>query len=483
MSVDSKHPEYIDFLPDWQEMRHTFRGERAIKEARLIYLPATRGMVLDGMATGAPGWTSYEAYKTRAVYHNFVGEGVETLLGMMWMKPPTIELPEQMEEMRSKATVKGESLEMLLRRINEEQLITGRVGVMLDLPTGETFDTEILPYIVMYNAESIINWDDGASDELVFQNLNVVALDESEQERDETFQWQLEDKTRLLLLGEQSPNEGEGGGVYTQGLFKGSKATFDENLMITPTLRGRTLDKIPFVFINSKDITPDPDDPPLLDLANLCLAIYRTEADYRQSLFLQGQDTLVVSGSSGDDGDNFRTGAGAAIAVSADGGAEFIGVNSQGLGEQRQALDNDKALAAKKAGSLAQKGAQVESGDAMKIRFSATTASLTQIALTGAFGLENLLKIQAEWMGLNPDDVSVIPNLDFADVSMDPAGFKVLQEAVLLGLELSGESMHTLLVDAGMTNFTREEEQQKISDEPPRATSGIDVGIDEDSDA
>ncbi|MBD4208505.1 hypothetical protein GUH47_21445, partial [Xanthomonas citri pv. citri] len=50
---------------------------------------------------------------------------------------------------------------------------------------------------------------------------------------------------------------------------------------IEPTIRGKTLNRIPFVFINSKDIVARPDDPPLLGLVNLALAIYRGDADYR----------------------------------------------------------------------------------------------------------------------------------------------------------------------------------------------------------
>ncbi len=473
MAVDSKHPQFTTFLPDWVAMRDTFRGERTVKEKGVVYLPATKGMILDGMIKGQPGYEQYQSYRTRAVYHNFVGEGVETLLGMMWMKPPTIELPPGMEPMMEKATVKGESLEMVLRRINEEQLITGRVGLMLDLPAGETQDPDVMPYIAMYHAERIINWDDGRRDELVLQNLNLVALDESEDERNTEFEWEFETKTRLLLLGQADPNEASG--LYTQGVFRDENASFNESEMIAPSFRGNTLDQLPFVMINSKDIVADPDDPPLLDLAKLCLGIYRGEADYRQSLFMQGQDTLVIVGGSSED--SYRTGAGAVIEVQQGGDAKFIGVSSEGLKEQREALENDKTIAAKKAGGMAQKGAQVESGDAMKLRMGSATASLTQLAITGAFGLQSLLRIQAEWMGFDPEDVVVTPNMDFTDERMEARALVDWMSAKALDAPLSKESIHARMVEQGVTDMDFDEEMAKIEEEAPDDTGRDGLGV------
>jgi hypothetical protein len=65
---------------------------------------------------------------------------------------------------------------------------------------------------------------------------------------------------------------------------------------IIPSLAGKPLDAVPFVFVGPRDLVPTPDMPVLMPLARIALAIYRTEADYRQALYMQGQDTLVVVG-------------------------------------------------------------------------------------------------------------------------------------------------------------------------------------------
>ncbi len=472
MSVDSKHPLYSEFLADWQTMRDTYRGEHVVKEKGETYLPPTSGMRADGYPTvDSIGWRAYQAYKMRAVFHGFVDEAVRTLVGIMHHKPPTIELPESMEPMREDATTKGESLEMLLRRINENQLVEGRYGMLLDLPSTPVMG-EVFPYIATYTARRILNWDDGRREELTRQTLNFVGLDESEFERTDDFEWEQQDKYRILILGEVDPNEGpQEGAVYQVAVYDERSSTFNENDLMTPTLRGNTLDEIPFVFVNSSDIVPEPDDPPLVNLANLSLAIYRGEADYRQSLFMQGQDTLVTIGdTAGDDGNpkSYRTGANASISVPSGGDAKFIGVDSQGLSEQREGLENDKKDAASLAGQLMDNTARgVESGDALQMRVSARTATLNEIALTGAFALQSILRIAAKWMGANPEEVVVTPNLDFADEKLEGKTLVEYMTAKSLGAPISLRSIHRLMQQRDLTEMEFDDEVAEIESEEP----------------
>lgn len=480
MAIDTKHPLYAEFLEDWQMMRDTYRGERVVKARGQLYLPPTSGMVADGMAPEQPGAKAYQAYKARAVFHDFVADAVEAMIGMMHHKPPVIELPAALEPLRERATIHGESMEQLLRRINEQQLVTGRVGLLLDLPE-QPDPTAPLPYIATYRAEHIINWDDGARDELTLPRLNLVVLEESEYERNAQFDWEFIEKYRVLILGDPVANEGHGeAATYRVGVVRKSDGA-DVNLdnLTEPNIRGTKLEEIPFVFINTKDVVSSPDDPPLLGLARLALAIYRGEADYRQNLFMQGQDTLVVIGSQEED---FRVGAGATIVLPQGGDAKYIGVTSEGLAEQRQALENDKVLAASKAGQLVDtRSRERESGEALRIRVAAQTATLNQIALTGAAGLEQLLKIAATWVGANPEEVSVQPNLDFVDDEMSGKTLVELMTAKTMGAPLSKRSIHRLMQDRGLTEMEYEEELDEIGDEEP--TTGAGGNPEDDDDA
>lgn len=481
MALDSKHPLYDLHVDDWILMRDTYAGERRIKDQTFRYLPPTSGMVEDGVYSGAvpvpmtrtdaagmttvvgfnrgnKGWEAYNAYRLRARYPDWVRESVKALLGVMHRKPPVIELPSQLEPLIERATSRGETMHSLLQRINEEQLVVGRVGLLADVFDDGPFNGQ--PYVAVYRAEDVLNWDEGHRSDVKAQALNLVVLNESGMVRRE-FEWSFEARYRVLMLGEAEPIEPVG--VYRVGVFRDGDA-FSVERMIVPSIGGRTADEIPFVFCNSADVVSDPDGPPLLGLANLCLGIYRGEADYRQSLFMQGQDTLVVIGSAGDA--DVRVGANARIDLPIGGDAKYIGVDSGGLPEQRSAIENDNKMAAQLSGQLLDSvSRERESGEALTVRVAARTATLNQVALAGAFALQSILRKIAKWMGANPEAVVVTPNLDFVDDQMTGEELGQIMGAKMLGAPLSVETIHRRMQDRGMTDLTFEEELAKIEEE------------------
>jgi len=156
--IESRHPDYLEVAEDYRIVRDTFAGERTVKTARALYLPPTAGMVADG-ALGpnlkAPGRLAYDAYLCRARFPDLVREAVALMAGIMHREGPDIRLPRALEPMRRFATRKGETLEMLLRRINEQQLLFGRFGILADISPQRD-----VPHLVTYTAETITNWDD-----------------------------------------------------------------------------------------------------------------------------------------------------------------------------------------------------------------------------------------------------------------------------------------------------------------------------------
>lgn len=497
MGVDSKHPQYVLYEKDWHTLRDLSAGETVVKAKGEEYLPATAGMHIDGMGykpDGKPkaGQAAYNAYRVRAVFHDYVEQAVEALVGMLHQKPPVFKLPKVMEPLLKKATLGGDSLEMLLRRINAEQFLTGRIGLLADLP-AEVPNADagtVLPYIASYIAESMLNWDDGSITNGV-NSLNLVVLDESSYARLDDFTWKIVKKFRVLMLGDLKPNETTG--KYQQGTFSDANGTltFTVDSMQPPKFKGKGLDSIPFVFINTKDTVTTPDKPPLLGLGRLTLTIYHGEADYRYTLFMTGQDTLVVKGGvkkpdgTADD-DTLRVGAGARIDVDgSDGDAKYIGVQGSGLSEQRSALENDKKQAETKAGSLIDPGKKdAESGAALTTRITAQTATLNQIAITGAKGLEMILRQIATWVGANPEEVVVTPNLEFAEFDLQTQDILDLTSVRTQGGPISWKSIHGVMQSRGMTNMEFDDELDQIEEEnsrlppPPGAPGGRDPGVD-----
>ncbi len=479
MALDSTHPLYDKYKNDWVLMRDTYGGEGVIKSKSIEYLPYTGAQLLDGINnTRALGYKNYCSYLARAVFHDYVSDAVESYIGLLHQKPAVFELPEGMQELLEKATISGEGLQNLLRRINEQQLVVGRVGLLGDLP--ETPDPgNPLPYIATYYAENIRNWDD-SSDGIDRNKLNMVILDETNKERGADFSWNEVTKYRVLLMSKQQPTTSDTTQTteevvsiaptsYMTAVFRG-RDTFDPSALFMPLFRGTALNEIPFVIINSKDVVAQPDNPPLIGLARLALAIYRGEAGYRESLFMQSQDTLVtiggrIQGPGNSPEDAIRVGAGASLQMDIGGDAKYVGVGSAGLSEQRLSLENDKKRAETKSGQMMAPTGQVESDATLTTRMAAQTATLNQIAWSGAKGLEYILKVFARWMGLKEGEVKVTPNLDFSNFMLDGKSFDDIMNAKTKGLPVSLKSLHQVAVERGLSQMTYEQELAFIAEE------------------
>lgn len=469
MSLANVHPTYEDAKIDWTIVRDVYKGERQVKSKTTEYLSPTQAMYLDGMGEGQIGLKIYRSYLKRTVWHDLYKDAVQAYVGMLWSKPPTLSLPESMKDIRSNM---GETLEQLLRRVNFEQLVSGRVGLLADLPAVPSADS--VPYIAMYKAENIRNWDTN-EDESHNLQINYVVLDESGYTKTDDFTWQTETRYRLVTRGELGAEINDG--LYRTGLFRvvGGSPSYDASQMQKPVYRATPLTGIPFAFINAQDNLPDIDEPPLLGLANSMLAIYRSEADYRQNLFYQGQDTLVtIGGVKTTDAAGkeipLRTGAGARIDMEAQGDAKYIGVSGEGLPEQRTALENDRARAEVRAGQMINaRVGDKESGEALKTRLGAQTATLTSIALSGAAGLQKVLRDVARWMGEDPSKVIVTPNEEFTSTWVTGQDLFQLMEAKNKGLPISYASIHAYCVDRGVTRSSFVDEIAQIDSETDMA--------------
>ena len=418
------------------------------------------------------GALAYAAYVTRSVYPSSYADAVDAAVGIMHREPPTIILPESMEYMRESCTLEGESLEAMLRKINANQLITGRMGLLGDIAIKDGSPAAV---IVTYTERSIINWADTNAD---YDSgvVKFVVLDETGDELTEDFAWTRKERYRILALA------GPDGEIADFGNYSSAVLTSSDPIagvqLEEPNYGGNKLNKIPFVFVNAKDLSPNPDSPPLDALSRACLAIYRGEADYRQSLFMQGQDTLVRIGSMDDD-EQVRTGAGARIDCQIGGDAKYIGVSSSGLAEQRQALENDYRRVAQKSGQLLNGSDSAESGEALRIRVSAQTATLPQLAKTGAAALQQILRYLAEWQGANPDDVVVEPNLNFSEADLNGQTLVSIVQAKAMGAPLSEESVHEWMRDQGFTKLSYDDEINLIANEAPMPGASIPSSADE----
>lgn len=444
------HPDYDAWSPSWKIMRDAADGTEAIKEAGEEYLPRPSGMA------GAPDPSAaYTAYLKRAVYPELVSPTIRGMTGIMYAKAAQYELPSSLEHMRERATRDGMALDGLQRRLTREVLIAGRYGLLADMPSTGTGQ----PYLAGYTAESIVNWDLDEDRNLVF-----LVLDESEWRRDSqsgAWSWVQRFRTLELIEGRYSARIDEYG---ASGILRGEA--------MEPTRRGgaEALDFIPFVFVDTNDLTPEPDEIPLLPLARLSAAIYRADADYRHSLYLTSQPTPVVIGA----GEEKPTTIGSATLwmLPEGGNAKFLEFTGAGISAQRTAIRDDLESAVQLgARLLAEQTGAEESGEARRLRYANETATLTSIAQNTASGLERALRYAAVWAGADPEQVIVTPDTDFLDRTLTPQEVDALVRG-WMSAAYSYETLFGNLKRGGIIadDRTVEEERDAIDAQAPSLT-------------
>lgn len=415
-------------------MRASARGEKAVKEAGEDYLPMPSGFRVQ--ADG--GRAMYAAYQKRAQFSEIVAPTIRGMIGVIHRTEAQISMPKAMEGLWEKATADGLPLEALHRRITGELLLMGRYSLLADA-ASEGSD---LPWLAGYTTEALINWSPAR---------DFFVLDESGLQRD-GFLWNQKQAYRVLRLEE---------GRYTVERYANTEKEGDD---AQPTMRGGgALKDIPFVVIGSKDLSVSPDEPPLIGVARAALAMYRLDADYRHQLYMSGQETLVIINGDAPS----AVGAGVVLSLKASKedhqpDAKYVGPAGTGIAAHREAIQDERGNAAAAGARLFDtEKKSAESGDALRIRYAAQTATLTSIALASAQGLEKALRHIAIMIGARPDEVIVKPNLSFVEAGLTPreaadlvklwqdgaVSYQTLYENLQRGEIASAERSHTEELD------------------------------------
>lgn len=449
-NIQTHNPLYDEFRESWDIMRDTIGGEDDVKDKDLIYLPMKSGMLAIKDATKQSA--AYLAYQKRAEFPELVAPTVRGSAGLITDKMPAIEMPSQMEYLVENCDGTGKTLDMFFKQIVTEVMNTGRYGVLPGVK-GASF------VLTGYTAEKIINWDvddNGKPD--------YVVLDETKSVRNrDTNVWA---KQEMFLECYINDNGG-----YEAQKWVGN--TPSEEPVEAMLANQQKLDFLPFVFINSSNLDPDPDDVPLYGLAKLALRIYRFDADYSTALHWTSEPTPWVSGYD-DPKDAIKNGeVPSAIGASniwilpQGGQAGFLEFNGPGVQAQQQAIQDSLTRAVMFGAQIfSDQTNGVESGESRKLRMRGQHSLIRNVAVTAAAGLELALRNVAKWMGLDPKQVTVKPNLDFVDYTL------TAQEvtALVAGWQSGAYSKRTLFenfqrADMISSDRTFEEEQDLIDEE------------------
>lgn len=444
-TIAIQHPDYIRFKSAWELMRDSVDGEDDVKRKGTKYLPMKTGTA--AITDPASRDRVYNLYKTRAEFPEIVAPTIRGAVGVMLAKPAKVDLPPQLESLREAATSDGLTLDMLHIRIANELMTTGRYGLL------PSVDAQGMPYLAGYTAEGIINWD----------GTEYVVLDESTVERNrDTGEWEAVKRFREC----QAYDGAYASRVYTTA--PSTKAGIDEEQIALLPNR-QPLGFMPFVFVGSMDLTPAPDDVPLYGLAKLAMRIYRMDADFSFSLHMTSEPTPVAIGfddpqSAIEQGMAPKTLGSSVLWILPKGGdAKYLEFNGPGLEKQAEAINTSYDRAAQYGAQIISQGQSAESGEALRLRAASQTATLTTIAKTSAAGLEKALRNLAIWVGADPEQVVVTPNLEFFDRKLTPQEVLALVQSWQAGA-ISHRTVFDNLQAGGIIPEGREYDEESATD-------------------
>lgn len=411
MSVKTLHPDYQFYSPKWRLVRDAVEGESAVKRMPERYLPE--------FVPSDP--ERYRRYLQRAYFLGVTGRSRAAMTGMVFRKDPTMEIPEQLQELVFNADGSGQSLEQISKHALGSLLDTGRHCLLVDYPTIEDsidFETEqnigARPLILSYNAEALINW----KHELINGRrvLTLAVLVELVHDEKNEFDHNVVENYRVLRLRD---------GVYTQQRYDDGGQPMGPE--ITPRRAGgEPFDHIPLHIVGSQDNTPDVDDPPLYDLAVVNLAHYRNTADLEEAGFICGQPTLhldvgdtTADEFSANNPNGVQLGSRTGV-VTKGGSMQLVQAEERSLLVQLKERKEAEMVAI--GARMIQRNGPAETAEAARINASAETSTLDQIVENLSYAITSALMDAALFVGLQQDAIESIRfdlNKDFWETSLD----------------------------------------------------------------
>lgn len=440
MAVDNKHPQYQENVEKWTKCRICVQGEEAVKATGESHLPRIGGHTTD----------EYNAYVKRAQFYGGTARTKDAFVGMMFRKDPAIDAAEQNLKELDDIGKGKESITNLLRECVEEAIITGRTMVLVDADEQAGSN----PYLTTYDAEDLINWNTEIDKDGKIA-LSLAVLKEEYMKEGDRFDTKTYPQLRVLYLDE---------GIYTVTIYRRKQDMYDKSAAaaaakddwdvheeIVPQIRGKKLDFIPLVVMGTTTISTDVSKPPLLDVANVNLSLYRTSADLEHGRHFTALPTGYIAGGKIPKGTQFYLGSSRFLQIpDSQVKLDYLEFTGAGLKSLSEAVKEKKdEMATLGARILEHEKAGVEAAETTRLRKSGESSILSTIAGTVSDGFNIALEWWKTWKGIQAE-VTVQINSDFLDTIADVATLQFL----LLGVQSNSISWQTFYYNLQKAELT-----------------------------
>ncbi len=463
--VSEQRAEYTELLPYQLANRAAVLGQRAIRAGGTTYLMPlasmlcsttydadSRAIISYSTTLTNEGKAKYNKYLHNAYFYGASGRTVTGLSGLIFAKPPTSILPNQIDYFNQNVDGKGKSLNEFASELVNDAFQSVWSGVLVARPTtplgSSNLDVEranLRPKLLHYKFESIINWDYTTINNK--EELSLLVLVESVTKRD-GFKVESEKQYRVLELIN---------GIYHQSLYNE-----DKNIIEAPApvlINGNQATTIPFYWLQAGEGTKAVID----DLVDCNFQHYNIYADYGSKLHYSSFIIYYETGVNGDS-QNMVVGNG----IKWNGGTEstFGVLQPDGNADShRIALqDTEQRMAALGAEMLKPRVSGAESGEAKALDQVAQNSTTASVANTVSEVLVRACNFASVWMG-GPEDTEYSLNTDYNPTGMNPQLLTALMTAVQSEQSISGKTLYELMQKGEVANSERtyEDEQALIA--------------------
>lgn len=297
-NVEFHRNELTSLLLIYDEIRDCLSGEKTIKAASTKYLPMP-----NPQDQSAENLARYRSYLIRAIFYNVTARTLAGLVGQIFLRPPQVNVPPQLETVVADCTGEGVPCEQLAKSCANYVLAYGRAGLMVDYPVMDTPSTiaqiaagQLKATFRLFRPWDIINWRTYKRGAEII--LSLVVIEENFHASDDGFEVQLGTEWRVLRLVPLEADNPNSDMIAQVEIWQGSpQSGYDVTAFYHPKdADGNYLNELPFTFVGSENNNSDPDNPPLADMAALNIGHYRNSADYEEAAYMVGQPTPWVSG-------------------------------------------------------------------------------------------------------------------------------------------------------------------------------------------
>lgn len=390
-----EHFLYEKYKTQWVKIRDVIEGQEAIKAKSTIYLPK-----LSDQTT-----TEYAAYLLRALFMGITSRIVTSNTGMITRRAPITEYPDNMEYLFIDS-LGFRSFNEIFKYVVNELLQVGRVALLVDTRNNK-------PVILRYSTESILNWHRNTDGVLTDVILKADLVEEFKATPDITY-FHLKLRDSIYFIDELN-----------------SAGTVIKS--ITPDIKGKTIDFIPFICITPFGLDINPVKSPIIDIVNINLSHYLSSADLENGRHFTSLPTPIVSGSTSDS--DLRIGSSSAwILPDAKSKAYFLEFQGQGLQSLEKALTEKQAQISQFNANLmdtSTRGSEAEG--VVQLRHASDAATLSDIAEATESALRLTYSIAALFLDADVNKVKVNVSKNFLETKLSHAEFTALTKAYLDG--------------------------------------------------